>query len=138
MSRREFDQLLERGEGPTEIRSQDGLYYAHGRVCPAYRGGRCEVYTSRLKPTGCSDFPLYEENGGLVADLRCEAVVLEEVEGALRQTLGTRYQIKRSRNPEFPFLVTWRARRIRPKRRQRSKRRAAAVRRTIIWRESGY
>ena len=56
-SRREFEQLLERGEGPTEIRSQDGFYYAHGRVCPAYRGGQCEVYGSRLKPTGCSDFP---------------------------------------------------------------------------------
>jgi len=111
--RRVFDLGLRRGEGPPEIRARDGLYYAHGRVCPAYRGGECSVYGSWLKPPGCSDFPLYEEDGGLVADLRCEAVDLEEVEEELRRALGPGNRVERCPNPEFPFLVTMKARRSR-------------------------
>ncbi|MEW6488437.1 MAG: hypothetical protein AB1578_11075 [Thermodesulfobacteriota bacterium] len=103
-----FDRALARGEGPPEIRPQGGLYYAHGRVCPAYRSGRCSVYATRLKPPGCSDFPVYEEDGALVADLRCEAVDPADLEADLAQALGPGGDVVRTENPEFPFLVTLR------------------------------
>jgi hypothetical protein len=105
-SRAAFDRALARGAGPPEIRPQDGLYYAHGRVCPAYRGGRCAVYATRLKPPGCSDFPVYEEDGALVADLRCEAVDLSALEADLARALGPDFRVARAENPDFPFLVT--------------------------------
>lgn len=103
-----FDRALARGDGPPEIRPQEGLYYAHGRVCPAYVGGRCAVYGTPLKPPGCSDFPVYEEDGALVADLRCEAVDLPALEADLARALGPGWPVVRTENPEFPFLVTLR------------------------------
>ncbi|GAB4266132.1 MAG: hypothetical protein Kow0092_18880 [Deferrisomatales bacterium] len=113
-SRRAFDASLARGEGPPDIRAQEGLYYAHGRVCPAYREGRCAVYESALKPPGCTDFPVYEEDGALVADLRCEAVDPDEVEARLRRALGPRRDVRRRADPRFRFLVRFR---VRPRRR---------------------
>lgn len=110
-SRREFDAALARGEGPPEIRPQDGLYYAHRRVCPAYRERRCAVYDSPLKPTGCDDFPLYEEDGGLRADLRCEALDADRVEAAVRRALPPGFRVRRRADPDFPFLVTFRTER---------------------------
>jgi len=114
--RAEFDRALARGEGPTEIRPQDGLYYAHGRACPAYRDRQCGVYGTPIKPPGCTDFPVYEEDGALVADLRCEAVDLPTLETDLVEALGPGWSVGRSENPEFPFLVT-----LRPVRRRRSR-----------------
>lgn len=108
-SRAAFDRSLASGEGPGEIRPQEGLYYAHGRVCPAYRGRRCGVYGTRLKPPGCSDFPVYEEDGALVADLRCEAVDLEALHADLSRALGPAFAVARMEHPEFPFLITLRA-----------------------------
>lgn len=107
-SRAAFDRALTRGKGPPEIRPQEGLYYAYGRVCPAYRGGRCAVYAMRLKPPGCSDFPVYEEDGALVADLRCEVVDPAALEVDLAQALGPAFRVTRTENPDFPFLVTLR------------------------------
>lgn len=110
-SRAAFDRALAWGEGPPEIRPRDGLYYAHGRACPAYRRGRCAVYGTRLKPPGCSDFPVYEEEGVLVADLRCEAVDPAALEAELARVLGPGAAVTRTENPDFPFLVTLRPRR---------------------------
>ncbi|MDW7710480.1 MAG: hypothetical protein SCH98_08390 [Deferrisomatales bacterium] len=107
--RASFDRALARGEGPEEIRPQDGLYYAHGRVCPAYRGRRCAVYGTPLKPPGCSEFPVYEDDGGLLVDLRCEAVDPGSLEGDLARALGPGYAVTRTEDPAFSFLVTLRA-----------------------------
>ena len=104
-----FDRRLSRGEGPAEIRPRDGLYYAHGSPCPAYEGRRCRVYRSRLKPPGCSDFPVYEEEGRLVADLRCEALDADAVEAELRQAVGAGCRVTRTAERDFPFLVRFRA-----------------------------
>jgi hypothetical protein len=111
-SRARFDRHLARGEGPPEIRPQEGLYYAYGRPCPAYRDQRCSVYGTPLKPPGCSDFPVYEEEGVLVADLRCEAVDLPALEAELARALGPSWAVARSENPDFPFLVTLRPRKV--------------------------
>ncbi len=60
---------------PQQLRKQRGRYYAHGARCPAFDDDhRCRVYHTPHKPQGCSDFPLYDDDGELVADLRCEAV----------------------------------------------------------------
>ena len=104
----DFDRRLERGEGPAEIRPQDGFYYAHGAPCPAYEERRCRVYRSRLKPSGCSDFPVYEEEGRLVADLRCEALDPGAVEAELRQAGGPGCRVTRTADRDFPFLVRFR------------------------------
>ena len=107
--RREFDERLAQGKGPAEVRTQDGLYFVHKRVCPAYVDGRCSVYGSDLKPSGCSDFPLYvDDDGSLLADLRCEALSLERVEAELRSRLPGDASVRRRKHPEFPFLVTFR------------------------------
>ena len=107
--RREFDARLSQGRGPEEVRTQNGLYYVHKKVCPAYRDGRCSVYGSDLKPSGCSDFPLcVDDNGDLLADLRCEALSLDCVEAELRAQLPPGVSVRRRRHPEFPFLVTFR------------------------------
>ena len=107
--RREFDARLAQGKGPTEVRTQEGMYYVHKRVCPAYQDRICSVYGSDLKPAGCTDFPLYvDDGGGLLADLRCEALSLDRVEEELQALLPPAVRVHRRRNPEFPFLVTFR------------------------------
>lgn len=107
--RREFDARLAQGRGPAEVRTQDGAYFVHGRPCPAYRDGVCSVYGSDLKPSGCSDFPLYvDDDGELLADLRCEALSLDQVEAELRAHLPAGAAVRRRKHPEFPFLVTFR------------------------------
>lgn len=107
-SRRAFDRLLASGKGPAEIRAADGLYFAHGKVCPAYDQGSksCKVYGQALKPAGCSDFPVYEDGGDIVADLRCEAVDLEVLAARISRSFGGEFRITRSANRDFPFLVT--------------------------------
>jgi len=107
--RGEFDARLAQGGGPSEVRTQDGRYYVHGKPCPAYRDARCGVYDTDLKPGGCSDFPLYvDDRGVLVADLRCEALSLQQVEAELqlRRPPGAR-ALRRRVNREFPFLVSF-------------------------------
>lgn len=106
-SRRGFDAALARGEGPPEIRAAEGLYYAYRRVCPAYDepSRRCRVYDGRLKPAGCTDFPVYEEEGCVTADLRCEAVDLDLLERALREGVHPDEAFVCTENKDFPFLV---------------------------------
>ena len=106
-SRKEFDKRLATGKGPIEIRPANGLYYAHSRPCPAFDASvGCTVYTTPLKPMGCSDFPVYENEGEIMADLRCEAVDLEALRAALTQALGPDIQIRQRADRDFPFLVT--------------------------------
>lgn len=107
-SRRAFDRRLSSGKGPADIRAADGLYFAHGRVCPAYdeAGKSCKVYGQPLKPAGCSDFPVYEDGGCIVADLRCEAVDLDALMARLTRSFGKGFRITRSADADFPFLVT--------------------------------
>jgi Fe-S-cluster containining protein len=106
--RNAFDRRLASGKGPEEIRAADGLYFAHRKVCPAYdeAHGSCRVYGQDLKPTGCSDFPVYEDQGSVTADLRCEAVNLETLAASLARTVGPEFRIVQSADKEFPFLVT--------------------------------
>jgi Fe-S-cluster containining protein len=112
-SRKAFDRRLCSGRGPEEVRAGDGLYYAHGKVCPAYdqAGRSCKVYGQELKPSGCSDFPVYEDGGDVVADLRCEALILDELVAWMARAAGTGFRITTSANEEFPFLVTLSVRR---------------------------
>jgi hypothetical protein len=106
-----FDAALARGEGPPEIRSAGGLYYAYRRVCPAFDEAAklCRVYAGGLKPSGCTDFPVYEEEGALVADLRCEAVDLRALEEELARELGPGATFSRTEDRDFPFLVRYRS-----------------------------
>jgi len=106
-AREAFDRRLARGEGPPEIRAEGGMYYAHGSVCPAFRGGRCAVYDTPAKPPGCTDFPVYEDEGRLVADLRCEAVDPDEVEARLLAAFPPPARLRRRPDRRFPFLVRW-------------------------------
>lgn len=112
-SRRAFDLRLARGEGPPEIRSQGGLYYAYQRVCPAFdpESRRCRVYEGDLKPPGCTDFPVYLEEDRVTADLRCEAVDPDALEARLRDLAGPRVVVEKRTDRTFPFLVSFRARR---------------------------
>ena len=106
-SRKEFDKRLAAGRGPIEIRPANGLYYAHSRPCPAFDAScGCTVYTTPLKPVGCSDFPVYEDGGEITADLRCEAVDLEALKAELSKALGPQARIRQSADRDFPFLVT--------------------------------
>ncbi|PLK50307.1 hypothetical protein [Uliginosibacterium sp. TH139] len=106
-SRKAFDKRLATGRGPIEIRPANGLYYAHSKPCPAFDAAcGCTVYTTPLKPVGCSDFPVYENEGEIMADLRCEAVDLEALKAALTRDLGPDTRIKQSADRDFPFLVT--------------------------------
>lgn len=111
-SRKAFDRRLAAGEGPLEIREGGGLYYVHSKPCPAYdeAGHACRVYGQAVKPAGCSDFPVYEDGGSVVADMRCEAVDLDALTDWLAQALGPEWRIVRSADEEFPFLVTLAAR----------------------------
>lgn len=107
-SRAAFDKRLASGEGPEEIREGDGLYYIHSKPCPAYdeQQGSCRVYDQDCKPAGCSDFPVYQDASDVVADLRCEAVDLDQLVAALAGVLGEEFRIVRSADAEFPFLVS--------------------------------
>lgn len=107
-SRSTFDRKLCSGKGPEEIRAGDGLYFAHGKTCPAYdeTGHSCRVYGQEIKPVGCSDFPLYEDGSSVVADLRCEAVDLNALITWMASAVGPKFRIVHSVNEEFTFLVT--------------------------------
>lgn len=106
-SREAFDRRLASGRGPIEIRPANGLYYAHSKPCPAWSpAAGCGVYDSALKPPGCSDFPVYEDRGDVIADLRCEAVDLEDLKARLAATTGPDARVRASPDRDFPFLVT--------------------------------
>ena len=107
-SRAVFDKQLAAGEGPQEIRESEGLYFVHSKPCPAYdqAGGSCQIYGQALKPVGCSDFPVYEDRGSIMADLRCEAVDLKALTARIAHALGSEVRIVQSADREFPFLVT--------------------------------
>lgn len=102
-----FDRRLAAGDGPVEIRAANGRYYVHSKPCPAYdASGGCRIYGQDLKPQGCSDFPVYEDDGDVIADLRCEAVDLAALSEQLAQALGPEVRITSRADAEFPFLVT--------------------------------
>lgn len=107
-SRPAFDRRLAAGQGPQEIRAGNGLYYAHQKACPAYDESipGCRVYDQEIKPVGCSDFPVYEDGGEVVADLRCEAVDIDTLTAWLLRSLGPGVRVVKSADKEFPFLVT--------------------------------
>ncbi|MDE2441527.1 MAG: YkgJ family cysteine cluster protein [Betaproteobacteria bacterium] len=107
-SRPAFDRRLASGKGPEEIRAGNGLYYVHRKPCPAYDElqGSCRVYGQEIKPPGCSDFPVYEDQGSVVADLRCEAVDLKKLVGWLSRAIGPEFRVIQSADEEFPFLIT--------------------------------
>jgi hypothetical protein len=107
-SRPAFDRQLAKGEGPEEIRAGNGLYYIHGKACPAYdeTAASCRVYGQELKPVGCTDFPVYEDQGSVMADLRCEAVDLKTLVAWIARAVGPEFRIVQSPDKEFPFLVT--------------------------------
>lgn len=107
-SHRAFDRRLAAGKGPAEIRARDGIYYAHRKTCPAYDETRrnCRVYGQPLKPQGCTDFPVYEDQGDVIADLRCEAVDLAALTDCLARAVGPGARIAQSADTEFPFLVS--------------------------------
>ncbi len=107
-SHRDFDRRLTAGNGPPEIRAQDGIYYAHRKTCPAYDEVHrtCRVYNQPLKPAGCTDFPVYEDQGDVIADLRCEAVDLATLTDGLARAVGPAFHIVQSADTEFPFMVT--------------------------------
>jgi Fe-S-cluster containining protein len=113
-SRTAFDRRLCSGKGPEEIRVGDGLYFAHGKACPAYdeTGRSCRVYGQEIKPVGCSDFPVYEDRSSVVADLRCEAVDLDALIAWMAHAVGPEFRIVHSANEEFPFLVTLSVQRV--------------------------
>jgi len=107
-SRRAFDRRLAAGQGPEEIRAQDGIYYAHRKVCPAYDEIRrtCRVYAQELKPPGCTDFPVYADQDCVIADLRCEAVDIMALTVWIAGAVGKDCRIVQSADEEFPFMVT--------------------------------
>jgi Fe-S-cluster containining protein len=113
-SRTAFDRRLSSGKGPAEIRAADGLYYAHRKICPAYDEAHrsCRVYDQELKPAGCTDFPVYQDRGSVIADLRCEAVDLKGLTAWLGHSVGQEFRIVQSADKEFPFLVSLSVRRV--------------------------
>ncbi|MGE5470187.1 MAG: YkgJ family cysteine cluster protein [Bacteroidota bacterium] len=113
-SRPAFDRRLSAGQGPEEIRAGNGLYYIHSKPCPAYdeTRGSCRVYDQELKPAGCSDFPVYEDGGSIVADLRCEAVDLAALVAWVARAVGPEFRVVHSADGEFPFLVTLSLRKV--------------------------
>ena len=112
-SRAAFDRRLAAGKGPVEIRPMNRAYYAHGKVCPAYDEAQhvCRVYDQDLKPKGCTDFPIYEDQGSIVVDLRCEAVDLKTLVAWIARIVGQGYRVVQSADEEFPFIVTLSVRR---------------------------
>lgn len=113
-SRNAFDRRLASGKGPKDIRAGNGLYYAHGKACPAYdgEGHACKVYGQPVKPAGCSDFPVYEDGDVIVADLRCEAVVLDEFVARVAAAVGPAFRVVPTADRDFPFMVTLTLRRV--------------------------
>jgi len=113
-SRTAFDRRLTSGEGPEEVRAGAGLYYIHGKVCPAYDEAHrsCRVYDRELKPSGCTDFPVYQDRNCVIADLRCEAVDLKALATWIARSVGKGYRIVQSADEEFPFLVSLSVRRV--------------------------
>ena len=107
-ARAAFDGRLASGTGPEEIRAANGRYYVHRKPCPAYdlTQRNCRVYNQPIKPAGCSDFPVYEDGGCLIADLRCEAVNIEALTDWIARALGPEYRIIQSADRDFPFLVS--------------------------------
>ena len=107
-SRITFDRRLASGKGPQEIRAADGRYFAHGKTCPAYDETRhaCRVYGQAVKPTGCTDFPVYLDYDCLVADLRCEAVNIEALVAWIARAVGPDYRVVQTADKEFPFMVS--------------------------------
>jgi Fe-S-cluster containining protein len=107
-SRPAFDRRLASGKGPEEIRAGNGLYYVHGKPCPVYdeAGRSCRVYGQELKPLGCSDFPVYENEGAVIADLRCEAVDRDALATWIAHAVGQGFRVVQSADEEFPFMVT--------------------------------
>lgn len=103
-----FDKRLASGDGPEEIRAGNGLYYIHGKACPAYdeAGASCRVYGQAIKPAGCSDFPVYEDGSDIVADLRCEAVDLKALTTEIARAAGREFRVVQSADAEFPFIVS--------------------------------
>lgn len=102
------DKTLSSGKGPEEIRAGDQLYYIHGKVCPAYgeAGRSYRVYDRELKPSACSDFPVYRDRGGVAADLRCEAVDIAALAAWIARSLGPQFRVVQSADEEFPLLVS--------------------------------
>jgi Fe-S-cluster containining protein len=113
-SRTAFDRRLSAGQGPEEIRAGNGLYYVHGKACPAYdeAGASCRVYGQEIKPVGCSDFPVYEDGGDIVADLRCEAVNIQALADWIARAVGPAYRVVQSADKEFPFMVSLAVKRV--------------------------
>ena len=118
-ARQDFDRRLRAGQGPSEIREAQGRYYVHTKPCPAYdqEAGTCRVYGQDVKPAGCSDFPVYEDEGEVIADLRCEAVDLDALCEHLRTAAGPAYRLQQRADPDFPFLVTLSLKKAAPRRR---------------------
>ena len=106
-ARAAFDRRLAAGQGPQEIRRAHGRYYVHQKPCPAYDAARpgCRIYDQPLKPAGCSDFPVYEDGGVIVADLRCEAVAVDSLRARLSEVIGSGKQLRQSADRDFPFLL---------------------------------
>ena len=92
----------------------DGLYYVHRKACPAYDEAHrsCRVYDRKLKPWGCTDFPVYQDRGCVVADLRCEAVDLKVLVTWIARSVGREFRIVQSAAEEFPFLVSLSVKRV--------------------------
>jgi Fe-S-cluster containining protein len=107
--RRAFEKSLDDGTGPAFVRAAHGMFYAFRSPCPAYDDAtkRCGVYGTKTKPSSCDDFPVYQDDGAITADLRCEAVDVDAFTASLRADLGD-VDIERSRDERFPFLVTLR------------------------------
>lgn len=107
-ARAAFDRRLAAGQGPQEIRAGNGRYYAHGKPCPAFNEttASCTVYGQPIKPAGCSDFPVYEDGGSIVADLRCEAVDRDALAAWIARAVGQGFRVVLSADKEFPFMVT--------------------------------
>ncbi|AXS80425.1 YkgJ family cysteine cluster protein [Dechloromonas sp. HYN0024] len=112
-SRKTFDRRLSTGDGPVEIREAEGRYYVHSKPCPAYdlTAKSCQVYGQDIKPVGCSDFPVYEDSGDVIADLRCEAVDLDAVVDWIGRAIGPEWRVVQKADEDFPFLVTLSVRR---------------------------
>jgi len=113
-SRTAFDRRLASGRGPEEIRAGNGRYYVHGKACPAYdeAGTSCRVYGQEIKPVGCSDFPVYEDGGDIVADLRCEAVDIKALADWIARAVGPAFRVVQSADKEFPFMVSLAVKRV--------------------------
>lgn len=113
-SRAAFDRRLASGKGPTEIRPADGLYYSHQKACPAYDEARrsCRAYDQEFKPTGCTDFPVYEDQRSIIADLRCEAVDIAALTTWIANAVGKAFRVVQTADETFPFLVTLSVRKI--------------------------